>query len=127
MGTSSTGGGGASGQAEFTQPTAPGILVSLACFALEPHPLAFQTYAQIGIKTDIGALDGRRIQLASGYIREEEGITWTGFYPIHDGDLIYMFLRGNLDPLIQLVERKLTADTTIIPGITLAKLLTAIK
>jgi len=123
MGTSSTGGGGGSGQAEFSQPTAPGILVSLACFALEPQPTAFQTYAEIGIKTNIKALDGRRIQLATGYIREEQGITWTGFYPIHDGDLIYMFLRGNLNPVIQLIDRKLTADTTIIPGITLAKLL----
>lgn len=127
MGTSSTGGGGASTFGQFQQIVSPGIIVSLSCFAQDTILDDFQTYASIGVTTSTTITQGRRVILASGYIRLEHGLSWTGFYPLHDGDLIFMHLRGNLNPVFHLVERRLTADTQIIPGVTLASILSAIK
>lgn len=125
MGTSTTGGGGASSFGEFTQIVSPGILIALSCFAVPELEENFRTYAVIGVKTPDERLSGRLVQLAAGYIREEQALTWTGFYPLQSGDEIYMFLRGNLNPVFSLVDRRLTAETTLISGVTLGQLLRA--
>lgn len=125
MAVSTPGGSGSATFGEFLTVVSPGILVSLSLFT--PNDLAknFRTYAAIGVKSTDALLQSRRVQLAAGYIREEQGLSWTGFYPLHSGDFIYMFLRGDLDPVFELIERRLTADTTIIPGVTLGQLLRA--
>lgn len=125
MAVSTPGGTGFNTQGEFLTVVSPGILVSLSLFTPADLEQSFQTYAEIGVKSTDKRLQSRRVQLATGYLREEQGLTWTGFYPLHTGDFIYMFLRGNLDPVFELIDRRLTSETTIIPGVTLADLLRA--
>jgi hypothetical protein len=125
MSTGTTGGGGTATFGEFTQPASPGILLALSCFCNPPHEHNFQTFVSIGVKVSDARLDGRNVELASGYIREEQGITWTGLYPLKSGDLIYMFLRGNLNPIFQLVDKRLTPDTQLWKDMTIAQLFRA--
>lgn len=127
MGTSSAGGGGAASAVEITQVVSPGILVSLSLFTAADLDENFQAYCSIGIKIPTARHEDRRVELTQGYIKEESGLTWTGFYPLHSGDSIFAWIRGNIDPIYHLVDRRLTANTQIIQGVELGELLRALK
>jgi len=109
--------------AEITQQISPGILVSLSLFNDTTVLEDFTTWAAIGIKQDQAAFGGRRVQLTAGYVRRESGLTWTGFYPLHSGDRLYASIRGNLNGNLNLADRRLTAETELIPGVTLGTVL----
>jgi hypothetical protein len=108
---------------EYSQEIQPGILVSLGAFQQPPTTIPLQVFVTIGIKSQTTAYDGRRVALASGYTDQQTGVTWTGFYPIATGDRMYMLVQGISETPIELTERRLTAETQIIPGLTLAQLL----
>lgn len=127
MGTSTTGGGGASSAVEITQIVSPGILVSLSLFTAADLDENFQSFASIGVKIPTARHEDRRVELTQGYLKEESGLTWTGFYPLHAGDSIFAWIRGNVNPIFHLVDRRLTANTLIIQGVELGDILTAIK
>jgi hypothetical protein len=115
--------GGSTIGVELSQEIQPGILVALSAFEQDPSDIQFDVFVAIGIKSQTQQLNGRRVQLAEGYLRQQAGITWTGFYPIATGDRMYMFIKGISTSPIELSERRLTAETQIIPGVTLAQLL----
>ncbi len=107
----------------LSQSIAPGILIALACFQLPPSDTQFQVFVDIGLMADTQDVSGRRLQLASGYLRQQSGITWTGAMIIHPGDRIYMIIRGISTSPVELIERRLTPEAQIIPGVTLRNLL----
>ena len=110
---------------EVSQELAPGILVALSAFLLPTANAQFFVFVDIGIKTDVQDNSGRRVSLANGYLRQQQGITWTGLYPIASGDRMYMLIRGITNTPIQLMERRLTPDTLLIPGVRLDSILRA--
>lgn len=123
MSSSGTGSGALSTLA-ITQKASPGILLSLALFAQPDLEQNFQTFASIGINNDQDRPRASRIvELARGYISEEDSLTWTGFYPLKPGDFIYAFIRGNTDTTFELVDRRLTKHINVLPGVTLEDLL----
>lgn len=107
----------------LSQSIAPGILIALACFQLPSSDVQFQVFVDIGLMADTQDVSGRRLQLASGYIRQQQGVTWTGQMIIHPGDRIYMIIRGLSLAPVELIERRLTPEAQIIPGVTLRNLL----
>jgi hypothetical protein len=111
---------------EYSQELAPGILVSLAAFQQPPTTIPLQVWVAIGVKSQETSLDARRVQLAEGYTDQATGVTWTGIYPIASGDRMYMLIKGISETPLELTERRLTGETQIIPGVTLAQLLKTI-
>ena len=108
---------------EYTIEADPGILVGLSAFLQPPADQEFQVFVAIGVKSSDGAYNSRRVQLASGYLRQQFGVTWTGFYPLASGDLYYLFVKGISSSPVELSDRRLTPETQILPGVTLRELL----
>ncbi len=108
MSGSSTGGGSALSFDEVTIATNPGILVGLGCFTDGDAFLNFETYITAGIKTTDQDGRSRYNQLLSGYVTQENGLSWQGTYKIEQGEFFYMKIRGNTTYQYTLTDRRLT-------------------
>ena len=110
MSGSSTGGGSVFSFEEVTIETSPGIIVGLGCFTDGDAFMNFETFITAGIKTTDQRDQSRYNQLLSGYVNQENGLSWTGTYKIEPGEFLYMKIRGNLSYQYNLTDRRYTVD-----------------
>jgi len=104
---SSPGGGGFGFYSDFLI-LDPGVLINVSGFTDATYLQATCTWCEIGIAAAPFSNATRHTCLIAAYITNESPLHWDGFYPIPDNSLLYLKVRGNLNPIINIFEHRLT-------------------
>jgi len=102
----STGGGGF-GAASITYEIAPGILQAVDVFTESDLFGAFETFVAVHVNLGGNDDDNRQYFLTSGYITKFAGLHYEGFVELPPNSILYVHIRGNIDPVIRVVDHRL--------------------
>lgn len=92
----------------LVQDIAPGILTAFSVYTDDDSEQMFQTYCIVDLIRGGNADSNRNHKFASGYVSEEEALSWEGFFELQPDDQIRAFFRGNLDPVFRVTYQRLT-------------------
>jgi hypothetical protein len=103
-----TPGGGAFGFYSDSQILDPGIIVHLSAFTDYALLQSSDTWVEAGVSAFPFSDASRRACLIAGYITVDKPLFWNGLLTIANDSMLYLKVRGNLAPMIQLFEHRIT-------------------
>ena len=105
-----TPGGGGTGATSISQPLSEGILYAVSIFCDADLETPFEVYIDVDICRAGTNPDNRINHLISGYITEDESLSWSGFFEAGPDDSLRVAFRGNLNPVYRITYQQLTVS-----------------